>query len=117
MPPRRTDGLDGGYKLAPWWSSSAGYAALSFATLRLRLDLGVADPTEVCMRVPGGTLDLIMIDGAPLAAIKVVTATAGRPPLAPRRVYGVWRTARGGHEEVVANTRRSREEGLPARTT
>lgn len=112
-----TYGLDGGYKLAPWWYSSAGYAALSFTTLRFRLDLGVANPTEVCMRVPGGTLELIVIDGTPLAAVKVATAMAGRSPLAPPWVYGAWRSARGGHEEVVANARRSREEGLPASAT
>lgn len=106
-------GLDGGYKVAPLWYSSAGYAAFVHGTGRARIAFAVEHPQRVVVRLPGARIALTIVDGHPAEALPRVTALTGRPPLAPPWVYGVWKGSRGGHDAAVTDAERLRELGIP----
>ncbi len=103
-------GLDGGYKIAPLYYSSAGYAAYLETTLRYRIEFAVRDPHQVVLRVPAEEISLVFVDGPPQRCVEVVTDLTGRPPLAPPWAYGVWHGIRGGDEAVRKEAARLRHE-------
>jgi alpha-D-xyloside xylohydrolase len=108
-----TKGLDGGYKVAPLWYSSAGYAAFLTTTKRWRISFGAIEPLSILIDVPGGEAELFVVDGLPAQAIPKVTALIGRPAAAPAWSYGVWKNMRGGHDAIAAEAQRMRDEGVP----
>jgi alpha-glucosidase (family GH31 glycosyl hydrolase) len=113
-PTHLTPGLDGGYKVAPLWYSSAGYAAFVSGTRAVRIEFAVSDPHLVVIDLAHSELELTIVDGPPAVAIQMVTALTGRPPLAPPWAYAPWKDSRGGHDAVIAEAKRLRAEGVGA---
>ncbi|HZQ27395.1 MAG TPA: TIM-barrel domain-containing protein [Acidimicrobiales bacterium] len=107
-------GLDGGYKVAPLWYSSAGYAAFVSGTRPVRIEFAVRDPHLVVIDLAHAELEVTVIEGPPAVAIETVTALTGRPPLAPPWTYAPWKASRGGHDAAVAEVERLRAEGVGA---
>jgi alpha-D-xyloside xylohydrolase len=107
-------GLDGGYKIAPLYYSSAGYAAFLDTTLRWRFDLAVSNPYEVVVTLPASEICLTVVRGMPRDAITLVTSlTGGRPPLVEPWAYGVWKNMAGDEDAILAEARRMRELEMP----
>ena len=107
-------GLDGGYKVAPLWYSSAGYAAFVHGTRDVRIELAVRDPHSVVVEVPHDTLEMTVVFGTPSECVEQVTALTGRPPLLPPWALAPWKAMRGGHEAVLAEADRLRASGVGA---
>lgn len=107
-------GLDGGYKVGPYFYASSGYAAFIETSRRYRMEFAVRRPDEVVLRVPGEEINVVVIDGPPIRAVRVLTELTGRPPLAPPWAYGVWKAIRGGDDLVRAEAGRMRSESVPA---
>src|SRR5581483_6230111 len=107
-------GLDGGYKVAPLWYSSAGYAAFVSGTRPVRIEFAVRDPHLVVIDLAHAEREVTVIEAPPAVAIETVTALTGRPPLAPPWTYAPWKASRGGHDAAVAEVERLRAEGVGA---
>lgn len=105
-------GFDGGYKPAPLWHSSAGYAAVLDSNRRWVVDIGLAEPDRIVVTVPGDRADLFIVPGYPLATLPAITARWGRAPIPAPWVFGVWRACRGGHDAVVSQAELMRAAGL-----
>ncbi len=106
-------GFDGGYKPAPLWFSSAGYAAVLDSELRWTVDIGLAQADRLVITVPGERIDLLLIAGPPRRALPVITSRWGRAPLPAPWVFGVWRAVRGGHDAVIAAADGLRADRVP----
>jgi alpha-glucosidase (family GH31 glycosyl hydrolase) len=109
-----TAGLDGGYKVAPLWYSSAGYAAFVHGTKDVRIEFAVSDPESVIVTVPGDEMRITVVHGSAASCVSQVTALTGRPPLAPPWAFAPWKAMRGGHQAVVAEADRLRSLGVGA---
>src|SRR5690606_40425072 len=105
-------GFDGGYKLAPAWFSSAGYAAVLNSTRRWTVDVALGDPERIVVTDPGESIDVLVIPGSPKQALPVLTARYGRAPLPAPWVFGVWKASRGGHDATIAEARALRRAGV-----
>jgi alpha-glucosidase (family GH31 glycosyl hydrolase) len=105
-------GLDGGYKIAPVFLSSAGWGAVVHSDRRWRVELGVRDPELVVIEVPGPSARITIATGSPAEVVSGLTGVIGRAPLAPPWAYGVWKDMRGGDKAVREEARRLREAGL-----
>lgn len=105
-------GFDGGYKPAPIWFSSSGYAAVLDTQQRWVVDIALADPDRIVATVPGERLDLLLVPGMPNQALPAITARYGRAQHPAPWVFGVWRASRGGHAAAIAEAEALRANGI-----
>jgi len=101
------------YFHAPVLHSSAGWALVVDTAARYVLDVAATSPTRVRVTVPGPSLRVVVVLGAPRRCVSVVTDLAGRAPLAPPWAFGVWHNVRSGPAAVLEQARRLRAERIP----
>lgn len=101
------------YYHAPLAYSSRGHALLVDTYATYTADIGVTDPGQLRLRVPGDTVKAYLILGSPRAIIGRVTELTGRPMVPPAWTFGVWSCMHSGTESVLREAKRLRELAIP----
>jgi len=105
----------GGYAPAPFFVSTRGYGVYLAGSRPSRFALDAApEPTRWRIDAQSPSLDLYLLDGPlPAEVLARYADLTGHPPMPPPWTLGVWKTAIGGQERVLAEAHRLRAAHIP----
>ena len=105
---------EGGYAPAPFFVSTRGYGVYLASSRPSRFALDAAPEPRWRIEAQSPSLDLYLLDGPlPADVLARYANLTGHPPMPPPWTLGIWKTAIGGQERVLAEARRLRTAHIP----